>query len=47
MARAKWYCYTCGTYFGGEPNNISPEENADISHDGGLIRAERARNAKP
>jgi hypothetical protein len=43
MARAKWYCNTCETYFGGAPNYISPKQHTDVSHDGGIIRAERAR----
>lgn len=38
MAKAKHYCAECQTHFGGPPNYISPEEHANIEHDGGIFR---------
>lgn len=38
MAEAKHYCATCDTHFGGPPNYISPEEHANIAHEGGVFR---------
>jgi hypothetical protein len=37
MAESNHYCAECG-HFGGPPNNISPEEHAEIEHDGGLFQ---------
>lgn len=38
MARAKHYCADCDTHFGGPPNYVTPQEHADIAHDGGVFR---------
>lgn len=38
MSRAKHYCADCDTHFGGDPNNITPEEHANIEHNGGMFR---------
>jgi len=37
MPQSQHYCAECDTHFGGPPNNISPEQHADIAHDGGLF----------
>lgn len=46
MARANHYCADCDTHFGGPPNYVTPEEHADIAHDGGLFRGIRNGNYK-
>jgi len=38
MPHADHYCADCDTHFGGPPNNMTPEEHADVAHDGGLFR---------
>lgn len=38
MSGAEHYCATCDTHFGGAPNYVTPEEHADIAHDGGIFR---------
>jgi len=38
MAKAKHYCASCDTHFGGPPNNITPQEHADIAHDSGIFK---------
>lgn len=37
---ASWYCHSCQTYGGGEPNNMTIEEHIDFAHDGYLARVE-------
>ena len=46
MAQASHYCRDCDTHFGGPPNNITPEEHAEIAHDGGIFRGIRNGNYK-
>lgn len=46
MARAKHYCATCDTHFGSDPNNVTPEEHANIEHDGGMFRGVKNGNYK-
>lgn len=38
MAKSKHYCADCDTHFGGSPNHITPEEHANIEHEGGFFR---------
>lgn len=46
MAIAKHYCACCDTHFGGPPNNITPEEHADIAHDSGVFKGIENGNKK-
>lgn len=46
MPRAKHYCATCDTHFGGEPNNVTPQEHADIEHNGGMFQGVKNGNYK-
>jgi hypothetical protein len=38
MAISKHYCATCDTHFGGPPNDVTPEEHADIEHNGSFFK---------
>lgn len=38
MPRSKHYCADCDTHFGGSPNNVTPQEHADIEHNGSMFR---------
>jgi len=44
MAEANHYCADCDTHFGGPPNYVTPEEHADIAHNGGVFRGVRNGN---
>jgi hypothetical protein len=46
MARAKHYCADCDSHFGGSPNNITPEEHANIAHNSGMFRGVQNGNYK-
>lgn len=38
MPRSKHYCADCDSHFGGPPNNVTPQEHADIEHNGSMFR---------
>lgn len=46
MARSKHYCADCDTHFGGPPNNVTPEQHAEVAHDGGIFRGIKDGNYK-
>lgn len=46
MVESKHYCADCDTHYGGSPNYISPEEHADIAHEGKFFRGVENGNWK-
>ena len=46
MAESKHCCAECDTHFGGPPNDVTPEEHAEIAHEGGLFLGVKNGNWK-
>lgn len=46
MPKSRHYCADCDTHFGGPPDNITPEEHAEIEHNGGIFRGVEDGNYK-